>query len=168
MTVAGTGAICLPLENLKTLLANCAAFQTWTSTADATAAAARIALFAEAASGRTLPDSVIFWGADNDIGSNKIAGGAGNSYDRQGTADIFFTSDIATTYADYEDTLDELMVAFLNDVGGIMDDMDELAGTDEYLNVTGWQKVSGPTRSGKEETEEPLVQIVMRVMWWGI
>ena len=164
MAVVGTGAFCLPLENLRTLLANCSAFQTWTGTANATAAKARISLFAENID--TLPTATITWGAQNNYASDKAFGGEGGTYIRGGNADIFFIGDLESTYAAYEDTLDDLMLDFCNGIGAIMDDLDELAGTDAYLDVTGWQKVGGPMRSGKEETEK-IVELVVRVSWTG-
>jgi len=167
MPLTATGAFSLPLANLKTLLANCAAFQTWTGTADAAAAAARIDLFAEQTASLTLPGAVVTWGAQNSYSSSKAFGGEGGTYERTGTADIYFTSDLDTTYAEYASTLDNLMLAFCNDIGEIMDDMDALAGRDTYLDVRGWDKVAGPMRSGEEDTSK-MVQMVVRVMWWGM
>lgn len=176
MTVNPTNIINLPLKHMQTLLSNCSNFQTWTGTASAAAAAARIHLYGEVdTEGQrnvTYPVAAIFFGEPNSIRGTKEFGGSGGLYTAEGDMDVLFIADVPAAYAgdDAGDWADRY-VNFNNTIGAIIEDALALAdtndGTNQYLNVTGWAKVSGPGRSDKADEEDRL-QVAIRFAWSGM
>ncbi len=165
MALSAAGAITLPLENLRTLIANCTAFQTWTGTADAAEAKTRIELFAATCSTLTLPAAAIDFAAPNNFWqAQKQFDGSVPLFVRTGSADISFEMEITEAY---RDDPEQSYMELANDIGGIIDDMLELAGTDEYLMLTGLSVKAGPGKFGKEESEK-LAGVLVTATWWGV
>jgi len=165
MAVTATGPVALPLENLRTLLANSSNFQTWVSAADADAAKAhiyRVAVDAPYAAKRPFACVRHFNPAENEHES--VSGGAGNTFVERGALELYFEAAVASghqaSHADAE-------LQFLNDVGSFLSDMDALSGTDGYLNMTGWSFLAGPQRASEDESqsEGDYMQCLLRIEW---
>ena len=166
MPLTASGGLSLPLENLRTLLSNCTTFQTWTGTATPAAAAARIYLWGYDGT-PTYPTAIVFWGDANSYDSEAIASGGPNQFGVRADCDLIFLANIDTTYTTYASSFEQCMMAFCNDVGGIIDSMKDLAGSGAYLNIESIRKIAGPSRSDKSDTQN-LIEIVFRCTWAGI
>jgi len=145
--VVPSGLFSLPLSHLATLLSNCAAFRTWTSTEDAAAALERIYYVEFPTASATRPFAVIDF--DENWGGEAIAGGASNTFVHEGSLLLLFRADIAeANQAKHENST----LAFTNSVGAVLSAMEALSGTSGYLNIVGIDRESGPARSS--DTEE--------------
>lgn len=169
MALAGTGAFNLPLEALRNLLAACTAFQTWTGAANAAAAEASIDIYGEINANFSVPRAIIMFDDATPFDSDRNAGGAGGAqFWHRASAEVWFFADVDT---DYDGTADgdwaDAMMGFMNSMGAIMDEFESTSGTGTHLDTTGWQKVAGPTRTGKEEGADRLM-LAVRVPWEGI
>lgn len=142
MAVTAAGRLSLPLDNLQDLIANSGNFQTWTGTANAAAAKARIHVQAEGPS-YTRPAAIVSLGPDDDWRSVQDSAGAAGHYVDTGMLRVQFEANVASgNQADHTDALYE----FTNNVGAIIDDMLGLAGSDTYLVVHEIRKTDGPGR----------------------
>lgn len=156
--MASTGSYSLPLENLRILVANSSTFQTWVGAIDATAALARIYKIAKAEAGLVRPFCMV----DHESTSKtKIA--EPNTFEPSGALRLFFED-----VPDDSDASNEAIIeAFTNEVGGIIDDMEALAGTDGFLMATGFNESSPPTRyqRSKSQSEGDIIQCSWFVDW---
>lgn len=163
-TKTAAGALSLPMENLRTLLANSAHFQSWVGVADAESAKAHI--YIAAIDGADVVTSRPFAMITNVPGqanfdSNAVAGGGRMHFFDTGSLYLWFESAIAT--ADQSSHQDAHFV-FLNNAGEFVDDMKTLAGSGSYMAVTDFKVVNGPVRAAKEEQTE-YYQIVFEVSY---
>lgn len=161
-SVTATGLASLPLENLRTLLANCTSLQSWVGAADATAAKSHIHLMGKrkAAADATIPDADWpFVIVDHDDAgafadpSIEVGGG---------TMLVQFW---AQTAADYALDPENAGLAFLNNVGAILADAQTLSLQGGYLVVRtiDWdpEVMSDPD----EVADGPHVMSEARVAW---
>lgn len=132
------------IRNARTLLANCSAFQTWAGAANATAALSSIVRVADASPSR--PFALLSAGDSESQGAE--AGGATTHFALSGTVQLRFEWDIPDDYADDPRGAE---IKFLNDLGEILNDLEDLAGTDSYLNVRQIVMSIPPTRSSEVE-----------------
>src|SRR6056297_1917948 len=91
----GEGAICLPLENLRTLLANLTEFQSWTGTGTVSAAKDRTYLFGVDRKSILLPVAVVTWDEQAQSTWEKHADGAANLWTQMGSAFVHFYDKIS-------------------------------------------------------------------------
>lgn len=149
--VTPAGLFSLPLVRLQSLLANCAAFQTWTNTLNATDAAARVHLVEAALEGDNAVDfpCAVIWQGD-DFGLQVIAGGARNHFADSGSLILWLEAEVP---AEYESDPRNAQLHFMNDVGAILLDMMELAGSDDYLNIVGMDLTFGPAESDERKKQ---------------
>lgn len=176
MAVAGTGTFGKAMDNMRTLLSNCDAFQTWTGTEDAAGALAHVYLWGELdenISASDYPMAAVYFGPSNNYGGDREAGGESNLFLVTGSFDVVFWGDVSADYQgdDAGKWADAFMEA-VNAVGGIVDDVRELSGTDNgtnaYLNVVGFNMVNSPLRGDKASDIENRTEIWVRFEWVGI
>lgn len=156
------GMISRPKALLQTLIANCAAFQTWTGTVDADEAAGRIYLVQEPESSAEYPFAVIYDG--DDLQSVADRGGSRNFFTDSGDLGIFFADEVAA-----DDTDREAELTFGNSVGLILDDAKPLSGSGGYLDATEFRKVWGPGIVDQDEATDGVrrYEIGYQVAWGG-
>lgn len=159
------GVLSLPMENLRTLLANSANFQTLVAAANAEEAKNSIHVFAlDAAAGVfTRPYALITNTPDRaDYRAEGAAGGAAHFFTDSGTLYLWFEADIAA--AD-EDSHQDAGFVFQNTIGAIISDMKTLAGSGTYLAVNAFTMVNGPTRGSRKETDPEYYQAILEVRY---
>lgn len=147
--VTPSGLFSLPLTRLQTLIAASDAFQTWTGTANATEAAARVHLIEAPLVGDNavnFPCVTIWPGDAHEL--RRVAGGARNHFIDAGSVIAWFEAAIT---ADYQNDPRNAHLEFMNNVGAVLEDLIALAGSDTYLNVTEIGLDYGPS-----ETDERL------------
>lgn len=161
MAVSPSGGITKPFDHMRTLLADCDAFQTWVNETTAADAKTHVGIFHADEADITLPHCVVRWpGGFNMV---KEFGGGINLFVRDGVMDVYFEDNIPSAYQG-ETNLDDAALNFLNDIGAILDDLDDLAGTGTYLNVTSVSIPEGPQLAGKEEGGD-TIQLLVRFTW---
>ena len=162
MAVTPSGPLSLPLDNLRTLLANCPSFQTWVGAADAAEALAAISLVAVETVERPL--AIVMQAPGRGWASRQNAGGAANWFSQSGTLLILFEDDVEAEAIEPDAEL-----TFTNLVGAIISEMQDLAGSGGHLNVTSIAIKDGPSRSDFSEKESTgdYYQVVLEVGWAG-
>ena len=136
----GTNCITQAEDKLIDIIANCAAFRTWTGSADVTAAKTRIHLcdlpapaddrvdeYAQAEWTDLFPLVVI---SSIPIFTKTAMGNSGGEFDSTRTHALRFEQ-----FADVTKANDEAYRLFGNSVGDIIEDMIELSGTDDYMDI---------------------------------
>lgn len=154
-SVAATGPISLPLSALRTILSNCAQFQTWTSTANAAAALAKIYLVATPLASISRPFAWI--SHRNGIAGlslqrdqlTPVSGSTEIAYAGSGSLVLGFEANLAGTSG--FDAADEEFT-FTNAIGQIIKEMFILSGRAGYMNLEGVQSLTPPQRSHPDES----------------
>lgn len=139
MTRIPGGDIGLPLKYLGDLLANAAAWQTWTGAANATEALAKVFFAGEPAD--NVPS--IFAVAKNRPGTYTAEKIAVDAYRHSGGFTLDFYS---ATPAEDQDSSGDAVVNCDTTVSGVIEDMRDLVAAGEYLNCTRFHKVDDPMR----------------------
>jgi len=144
MAVTPSGILSEPLGYLRDTIAASTAFQAWVGAADA--AEAKESIYPVAARVASMPYCVIDW-AENWA---RIADAGGTRNHFAGGGDLVMTFQAAIA-----DGLGEADAAwtFMNNVGAVISDMEKLAGTDPYLNITEISKENGPVRPTEDEVQ---------------
>lgn len=161
-TVTATGPFSLPLENLRTLLANAAAFQTLVGAATANEALASIYRAAKDNPDNSVPFAVVRWPVPAEWNRTSDSGGAANYFVESGAMEIIIQNPIPTALLS-DSALAELH--FLEQIGPIVRDMELLAGSGTYLNAYHFVPTMGPGRTHPKEKESrgQFYQVVIRV-----
>ena len=147
MAVTPTGFLSTPVDTLRTMLANSAAFQTWVGAADATAAKARIYPFTIDEGSYTRPYAIVTFG-DGGFSLNNVGTGAADSFQDRGQLRIFFEANVsAGNQGNHADSVYE----FTNQIGAVLSDIAALA-VSGYLVISSF-RVSVPSRSDAEEKD---------------
>jgi len=151
-----------PLGDLQTLLANCAAFQTWVSAGDAEAAKASIGLVAATSTPPTCERyAVVMQGERFRIAA--VAGGGPYTCLVSGELRLRFVGLVPEAYAD---DMEQAELWFTNSVGGILEDMMALAGSGSYLPVQSVEADEAPQRTSRDDNVEGVVyRWELRVSW---
>jgi len=167
MAVTPTGAFGLGLKNLRTLLSNCTSFQSWCGHAgDASASLDHIFIYGTEADEADIPRASIFWSDEDRFTRETIAQGEGHAFFTEMSARVEFKADFSVTYAAYT-TMEDILLAFTNDVGAVIDNITTLSNTETYLNVTEMTKSGGPGHTDKDKSDT-LVAMHVRMAWEGI
>jgi len=162
--IAGTGMISLPLENLRTLLANSSTFQDWVGAAGTpeqkiVAAKNRIYLVGYDSDSVVRPFACISWG--EDWVAEAIGGGASHSFSCRGSLWLLFEDAVAVAnQGDHEDAA----FAFTNEVGQIISDIESLAASSELFAAQSFEQQVAPRRASKDEPVD-IYQVLFRVRW---
>jgi hypothetical protein len=135
MPVTPSGFLSLKVHEFRTALSQSADFQTWTSTANAAAALAKI-YSPIAPVGAVPPFAVVDFG-----GGFSLQNIADLQYDF--TGDIWFFFRGLITQADPIDALYE----FTNPIGAILEDLSEVGKTGGYFPLDSIDLLYGPVRS---------------------
>lgn len=144
--VAPTGIVSKAQGNMRTLLSESAAFQTWVGAANATEALDSIYLIEGPAVSASRPLAVI--GPGDKFSMDAIAGGVISEYWHSGVVQIWFEDDVA-------DALNEpdAWFTFTNTMGAILADLVNPTDTDSVMNITQIEQIFGPARTAEEERQ---------------
>lgn len=147
--VTPAGVLSLPLSRLRTLLSNVPAFQTFTGTASAAAALAKI--YVDEAPPDTRPMALI--ALNDDWSWNSIGEGAGvdYGYNLHGSLLLMIEAAVTSTYAALSQSYNAAY-EFHNSAGAVWAGICALSGSGSYLAVTGGDLVY-VGRSDKREGE---------------
>ncbi len=160
VTAGATGIFSLPMEHLRTLLASCDAFQTWTSTLTPATAALLIYLVEEPAPAAAR--YAIIWQGD-EFQSQADSFGSRNFFQDSGALMLRFVETVT-------DTVDRTAeIAFTNSVGLILTDAQGLSAQGGYLDVRRFAKTAGPALSEPDERQAGVSKywVEFNVAWGG-
>jgi len=131
LPVTASGAVSLPLEHVRTLLANSGTFQAQVGAGDATAAKDYIHLQAVESATAGTDRAVI---SHLDQTGNAMA--QGFAFAQGGAVRVMIEFQIPSDYQDYDDDeLEEADLWFLNQLGAIKTEMEANAGAPGYLDA---------------------------------
>lgn len=146
MPVTASGIVSLPLEKLRTIIANCAAFQAWTGTADVAEATTRLHLIGpKAEDGRKFTAEELAelrpFGVIDEWRVPGRPGGGAWVMDRHAQGGYTPSGKLLLTFEDAvadddSGNPDEARLAFMNRLGDVINEMLLLGGGDtEYLSI---------------------------------
>jgi hypothetical protein len=159
-----SGAIALPGENLRTLLANSVTFQALVGAGDATEAATKIDYPAIDDSSYSRPRALIYQHDEWDHPA--VSRGAAAYFAEGGTLYLALERDISSSYqADGQE--ENAYLEFVNQVGTILTELEALANTAGYLQVRRIRPAEGPERLAieRETGGEHFYRVVLQVDW---
>jgi len=161
--VVAAGSLSEVVTGARTLLANCTAFKTRTSSADATAAAKHIRLD-KIFSARDLHHKRPFGLVKiTQRGANAVSDGVSVGLSAGGNVLIVFEDN-----AKYGDNHDESYVDFLNFAGECIDQMEQLSGSGSYLPFYNVDMVLAPVRTPRAEQQDGFdYWVAAFVLEWG-
>lgn len=134
-SVTLTGPFGGALEALATLIANSATFQTWTGTASAAAALARIAIGTDLGT-VSCPRVIVFLGDDVELQSQAMGTNSMGFHQAKGTLCFQFQAAPDATYAgDPENACKN----FMNKIFNVVGEMASLSGSGTYLIVRNFK-----------------------------
>lgn len=169
-STAAAGVLARPAQLFKTLLAACPAYQAMVAAGSAEEALDSIHKFcvpgAAADIAAKRPFSVVAQG--NAFTRTRDASGARDSFYGAGDVAWLLERAVPAALADHDHHA-EAADDFMNAVGAVIEDIEELAGTGAYLNVTGIELAAGPHRTDPKAkaTEGDCFQAQFRVSWGG-
>ncbi|MGD8237838.1 MAG: hypothetical protein PVH68_04760 [Armatimonadota bacterium] len=163
-----------PLERLRTMLANCDTWQTWTGATGGTEAE-RIAAAKEhiyipvipRVDGEEYPTTVadarpyalIDQGATH--GRDSVSTGPRGL--PSGSILLMIAADTPDAVADDPSDAQQ---SFMGNVGDVLDELDALAGTSSHLALRSWELINGPFRSDDfEEASGDYWEVVYEISW---
>ena len=160
--VTATGILSVPLELIRTHIAACAAFQSWVNEADATQAKKRVHIVAFDPDTKDWPFAHVYF--TEDWQSVSIAGGAAFFFDNTRSVDVHFEAEVP---AELADDPDDAMLDFLNNIGAIIEDMQEYAGQAGYAAITSIRQIEAPWRSDDDDvvTDGDIQGVTYRIEW---
>ena len=154
-SAAAAGPISLPLDHLRTLVAASSTFQAWVGATGETEAQ-RIASAKEHVYVAALPAPIaakrpFALVAHGDAWQREAdTGGAGHSYLKTGSLYLGFEANVAEANQ-VAGSEGDAFIAFANEVGNTIADMEVLSGTGTYLNVTRISEYVRPRRAHPDE-----------------
>ena len=165
MTISG--AIMTPLDHIRTLVANCAAWQDWCGVSTAADAEDYIHLIALMEGQVSYPYCHLIW--EGGLNLQREAGGAGYMWGRQGRVRLDFCEIIPEDLRG-QDRLDEASAHLLNRVGDVIEDMADLSATDDYTNLIDISAPDAPRTPNKshgsgDTDAAPYIRQVVNVRW---
>lgn len=165
MSVEPTTFLNLPTARLVNMIANSDAWREWLGVQSETDAEARI--YIETAGGAPLERPFAIVTSSISAGGGCIGAGPSNTWDHRGSITVLFEALVPDEYqANQKDAFNW----FTNHVGGVMDDIEALAGTSEdYLNILNWEQLQAPTRGSYTEDAVGEKYISMMIKFeWGL
>ncbi len=146
LTVTFVGPIVLPMANLRSLIASTSEFQAWTSTANQTAAEARIYIGSESSPVR--PFCAI---SVEELELVRISGGASGFFVPSGALRVLWEAEITgadlTSQEDAENT-------FLGDIDTVMSAVLDASGLSDAISLDAFDLIEDPSRSDEDEADE--------------
>lgn len=160
-----SGAITTPLDRLKTLVANCAAWQDWTGAGSAADAEDYIYIMVSATV--QYPYCVIHW--PGGWSAQPMAAGEGYAWNREGQATLNFTALLPDNLRGDENA-EAAALHVANQVGDVLEDLMDLSATSGYINVNSISAPRGvqrPTKDqGRGETaQDAWLRLPVQVGW---
>ena len=152
MPVAPTGMISLPLSYLRATLAASETFQTLAGAADAAAALAHIKLI------EGPPTSIAVVGLEQGFTRTASSGGARSYFE----GDVGLELILRIAVADGATDADAFYTG-MNTAGAIQKEMEALAGTAGYLDITAMTLKEGPARPF--ESERATIGDFIQCIW---
>lgn len=160
MPIEPTGILSGPLANCRTLIAACAAWQSWCEKESAEAAATRVHLFdlpvpaqgdgqtyeAEELTAKRPCARILYYSPPSDMGGQpwQYARVAQGAYRESGKLMVDFLADVDPSMADDPAGV---MIDFTNHLGAVWEQMLELGGGDtEFLCIHAVELFEGPHR----------------------
>jgi len=161
VAVSATGIVSLPLENLRTLVANSDDFQTWVSAASAAAAKAHIyAVVTDPPLASKRPFACVRHCAPSEFSIDAATGAD------SGAIELWFEATIA---AGNRDDAADAEFAFTNVVGAIISDIITLSHQGGYMLIREIECIDGPAPNSKDETEsEGHYYVALYKVHWGV
>jgi len=159
MTRIPANDIGLPLKALGDMLSNMSAWQTWTGTASAATALAKIFFYGEPFANVPSVFAVIDL-LDGGWTAEKGAEGGNNEYRHFGTISLSFYSDTPT---EDQDSLGDAVNNFMNTVGGVIEEMRDSGRT--YLNCRRFQLAQRGIRSALVKTGQNSLVAEFAIDW---
>lgn len=132
-----------PMHYLRRTVAASETFQAWTGTASRSQALERVHLV-KADGAATLPLAVV--GRVKVFDREQIATGTRNIFEQHDDLGLILRAPV-----DDEHTDADASYAFLNELGALLTDMEELTGTAKYLDFHRVELEDGPYRPGEDE-----------------
>lgn len=175
---APSGPVSLAIENLRVILANCTAFQSWVGAGNAATALEHIfyeALPPPAEGGEYSlaelqayrPFALVGMEAEDGFYTRSDAQGAGFEWDLGGgRLSLWLEENVEPSIA-----LDAAEVSrrFCNTIGAIIDELCDLSGTATYLALHSVRVLMGPGRGDKAERATQGDYVAMRLgIEWGM
>ena len=157
-----SGPLSVPLDLLRTMLSESATFQTWVAAADATEALDSIHLVELEEGDVVRPLAVIDIG--EEWSSTQFAAGVNGTFINSGQLLLFFEADVAEGA-----TEGEAVIAFLDEVGGCIQDIQVLSGQGGYISIHSVEMAEPPMRAvDDEEPPEGDFYRIKFVIEWGV
>lgn len=167
-----SGPISLAMENLRSLVAGSATFQAWVNAADATQAKDNVHLVAlplpEDKESYTLEEiqaerPFVIIGLPEDKNAFNSSRVGELAYQHSGRLVIYLEANVPEEIARDPGTVE---VWFLNQIGAVISEMQDLSGGAGYLTVHDFN-CSAPQRSGEEElsTGGDFMAILVEIEW---
>lgn len=161
-----TGILSQPLDALRTMLSECAAFQVWTGAASASAALAYVHPWYYDATNDSVKLAMVNLGQNHDNAREALSGS--QQFSRNGTLELYFRElldDTSRTAAEGSD----LLYSHFNSLGAILFDLENLsiATNPSYLRIsqismTGWYR---PT-DDEAETDGDYVESMWTITYY--
>lgn len=144
MTVTPAGILSTPDAKLRDLLAASATFQTWVGAENAEAAKAHIHL--TAVMEPTRPFALIALADGGPWNYGAVSGGGRQHFLPSGSLILHLEAEVAANYQG-DESLADAEFEFRNNVGAVLLEMGNLAGSSDYLTVVSFDLIDGPARS---------------------
>lgn len=168
---APSGPLAAPMRSLRDMIAETAAFQTWTTSASTEIAKTHvyeggIDLSDGSAIADLRPFAYLCHPGDADMGLEAATEGAGRQYDFDGSLLAVFEANVPAGRA----ALGTAMTDFANDVGDIVDDLRDLAAVGTGLDIRTIDVELGPHRADRAEdpASDDYYQVIFRVRFGGV
>ncbi len=144
MVTAATSRLSKPIDFLRDTIANSATFITWTGSANAAAAKLKVFVNEQGSPDEDLPLSamplaIVQWESFDRFFTSK---GENNLFESDGSLSLRFYAGITD-----DDNEESALYEFLNNVGAVIDEMGQLAGTAGFLDITRKSMSSMPQRA---------------------
>jgi len=146
MPVTASGILSEPLSVLRTMLSESSSFQTWVAAANAAAALGSIYLIGTDTPVR--PYAVV---SRIDNWSSGLVGGSPGDYGFIASGRLYFDFEDAISSGNQASYADS-MLAFKNNVGAVISDLQNTSGGSERLLLRRFDMVAGPQRFDKTES----------------
>ncbi len=161
-TVTASGPLSTPLAGVRTMVAASSNFQALVHVASAAEALSSVHIVAFDPDTQDLPFAHVFYA--EDFSFTAIAGGASHVFEPNHAVIVAFEAEVPQ---EYRDDPDDAMLAFLNTIGAILDDMMTLAGQGGYPAVRNIAQSEPPWCTAIEDqvTEGHRQGVAFRLEW---
>lgn len=159
MAVSPSGMLSLPVDYLRSTVAASSTFQTWTGTANAAAAKARVHL-GRAAANATHPLACVGFSNGFRRFSDDL-----DVWQQDNVLELMFRNDFSSSLNEAD-----AYYTFANQIGAIMADMEAIFNDAGYLDVFDWNIVDGPARTddNDEQVMGYFFEVIIECRYGGV